>query len=229
VALHNVVIDNRAVSATAALCRGADGRWAVSDAEMPPPVSLRVTAFCPAPGTIVETSLGGWLQFGRSEGARCFFHSRDGGEGSRYTALLGGDSEWLRQGGARLKELFPPMTGRRAWFVVNGVSSSGIPASWYEAYSVGKREQVRVPAGVFDTNVITWEERGREGSNWVARHRFWYAPAVGYVVKFESDHATRQQMPDWVATRVIVPEPLDGSLVIGAPPPVQPSPLTAGR
>jgi hypothetical protein len=216
--LQNVMIDGRPVSASAAVCRGSTGRWSVSDADLPTELlARRADSLCPIPGTIVETSLGGALQFTRADGPRCWFRTRDGGEDSRYAHLLAGGSTWIRQGGARLKDLFPLREGRRIWFTVTGVTASGSPSSWYETYTVTGRERVKVPAGTFDTYVVEWEEQGRDGSAWSARHRFWFAPALGYFVKFEGDKAPGNALQDWAATRVVMPAPLDGTIIAGPP------------
>jgi len=69
---------------------------------------------------------------------------------------------------------------------------------------VGPRQRVRTAAGTFDAYVIDWAEDGREGNPWHVEHQFWFAPSVGYFVKFVADKRT--DMQDWEATRVIVPE-----------------------
>src|SRR5207248_90463 len=121
------------------------------------------------------------------------------------------------QGGARLKQLFPLREGRRVWFVVGGANASGAPASWYETYRVVGRERVQVPAGTFDAWVIDWEEQGRDGSSWQARHRFWFAPELGYFVKFAAAKSPPNNLEDWVATRVVVPRPLESGALAARP------------
>jgi hypothetical protein len=218
--LQNVMIDGRPASASASLCRQPTGRWALSTAEPPAKVALatRERGICPRPGTIIETSLGATFQFTRADGPRCWFRTSGGVEDSRYAHLLGGESTWLRQGGSRLRELFPPKEGARRWFVVSGVTTTGFPTSWYETYTVSGRERVRVKAGTFDTYVIDWEEEGREGNGWTAHHRFWYAPSLGYFVKFVADKRPGNTLADWEATRVVVPEPLPEREIAAAPP-----------
>jgi hypothetical protein len=169
---------------------------------------------CPRPGTIVETSLGARFQFTRPDGARCWFRTADGGEDSRYAHLLGGDSTWIKQGGTSLKDLFPLQPGKSRWFVVSGVTTTSYPASWYQTYTVGSRERIQTRAGTFDAYPIDWEEQGREGNAWQVRHRFWFAPEVGYFVKFVAD--PRTELQDWEAIRVVVPKSLHDTSVAEA-------------
>ena len=55
--------------------------------------------------------------------------------------------------------------------------------------------------------VVSWQEAGRLANDWEATHTFWYAPEVGYFVKFEAATHTRKDVKDWEATRVILPGP----------------------
>ena len=77
--------------------------------------------------------------------------------------------------------------------------------SWYENYTVTGRERVTVPAGTFDAFVITWEEKGRFENGFEAKSTFWYAPDLGYFVKFQADPALGSGFRDWQATRVVTP------------------------
>jgi hypothetical protein len=161
---------------------------------------------CPRPGTIVETSLGGYFRFTHGDGPRCWYRTRDGALDARYAAFLSGDSRWLEMGGMRLEALFPLAPGKEAWFTVSGVTAANFPSSWYETYTVRGRERVTVPAGTFDTWVVTWWEQGRLGNDYGVTHTFWYAPSVGYFVRFRAGNHLREALKDWDATRVIVPD-----------------------
>jgi hypothetical protein len=203
--LQNVVVDGAVTSASAALCRDGDGAWRLSAAEPPPAALPRRGDHCPAPGTIIETSLGGWLQFTGEAGEQCRYRMRSGATSSRYALLVEGGSDFVRQGGERLRALWPLHVGAQRWFESDAVGSTGVPGSWYETYSVVRRETVTVPAGTFDTYVIEWEESGREGNTYRATNTYWYAPNVGYFVKFEADKVPYNELRDWQATRVFVP------------------------
>jgi hypothetical protein len=234
--LQNVVIEGQLTSAEATVCQqGArGGRWELSEPELAAAgVGPRRSDLpCPAPGTIVETSIGGWFQFTRADGPRCWFRTGSGTEESRYAALLGGNSTWLDKGGTKLADLWPLQVGKRTWFIVEGVSSGGFPTSWYETYTVRKRERVTVPAGTFDAYVIEWDEQGREGNGFQATSRYWYAPNVGYFVKFEAARMAGSDLKDWEATRVQLPTVVLPTASAppsrGNPRPGTPSPASAG-
>jgi hypothetical protein len=159
---------------------------------------------------VIETSLGGWFRFEEQDGFRCWYRTRGGREDSRYAALLGGDSAWIGSGGAKLKALWPLAVGKETWFVVDGVSAGGYPASWYETYRVVRRERVSVPAGTFDAYVISWKEQGRLGNDYAAGHTFWYAPEVGYFVRFQAADVLGSTLKDWQATRIERPSTVAG-------------------
>jgi hypothetical protein len=197
-----VVIGGGVTRASAVVCQDAQGEWALTGAS-PWLTANTASSICPRPGTVVETSLGGSLRFTYGDGARCWYRTRSGALDARYAAFLGGDSAWLEQGGSRLRELFPLEIGKQVWFTVQGVTAGGYPTSWDETYTVVGRERVRVPAGTFDAYVIRWREWGRLTNDWEATHRFWYAPEVGYFVKFRA--AWHTSMKSWEATRVVLP------------------------
>jgi hypothetical protein len=130
---------------------------------------------------------------------------RSGATASRYALLVEGDSDFVRQGGERLRALWPLELGAQRWFQSYAVGSTGFPGSWYETYTVVRRETVTVPAGTFDTYVIEWEEAGRESNTYRATNTYWYAPSVGYFVRFAADKVPYNELRDWEATRVFVP------------------------
>jgi hypothetical protein len=204
---QSVDIDGTETWASATICRQPDGSWSMMRPSFARGIGESRNEICPRPGTIVETSLGGHLEFVRADGARCWYRTRDGAIESRYTPFLGGDSEWLESGGVRLRELFPMEIGREVSFSIEGATSTGYPSSWDQNYRVVGRERIRVPAGTFDTFVIRWQEAGRLANDWEATHTFWYAPEVGYFVKFEGATHTRKDVKDWEATRIVLPGP----------------------
>jgi hypothetical protein len=159
---------------------------------------------CPKPGTIIETSVGGRFEFTNSDGFYCNFRIGRG-SGSRYAMLLAGDSTWIKMGGANLRKLWPLRPGNSEWFVASGTTSTGYPTSWYETYTVEGRERITVPAGTFDTYRMTWTEQGREESFYKAVMTYWFAPAVGYFVKFQGPEIPQEGLEGWVATRVVIP------------------------
>jgi hypothetical protein len=205
--MQTVTIDRKPVSATASVCRRPNGQWTLTNARPPvEPGNIAPEDFqCPAAGTLVETSIGGWFRFTQQDGLRCWYQTKSGAADARYAMLLGRDSSWIRQGADRLARLWPLRVGKQVWFVTEGVSAAGYPTSWYETYTVTGRERVTVPAGTFDAYVIAWEEQGREGNGFHAKYTFWFAPEVGYFVKFRGDGSPGSSLADWQATRVDLP------------------------
>ena len=56
--------------------------------------------------------------------------------------------------------------------------------SWKDQILVTGVEQIEVPAGRFDTYVLLRTSE-QVGSDWRAEQRTWYAPELGWVVRFE--------------------------------------------
>lgn len=160
---------------------------------------------CPRPGTQLTTSIGGEFIFTSGEGYICRYQMMTGYSGARYAMLVESDSSWMTQGAEKLRGLWPLAVGKKVWFESRGVSSDGFPGSWYETYTVTGRRTVTVPAGTFDTYVIEWEEQGREGNSYRSRNTYYFAPAVGYFVKFEPGGTPGNKMTPWVAERVEIP------------------------
>jgi hypothetical protein len=202
---QRVRIDGKPVNAAANVCKTEGGGWALDPSTAVASEAERQGFHCPKPGTVIETSLGGRLRFLEQDGFRCWYRDENGAESSRFAMLLGGDSPWLGKGGEQIRDLWPLAVGKRRWFIVDGVSSGGFPTSWYETYTVAGKERVTVPAGTFDAYVIDWQEQGREGNGYTAMHRFWYAPSLGYAVRFEADKAPGTTLADWQATRIAAP------------------------
>jgi hypothetical protein len=200
--LSRIMIDGRSEPASAAVCRQPGGEWKLSTPDVTAQEVTRRNFACPKPGTVIETSVGGRLDFVIQDGFRCWYRTGQGANASRFAMLLDGESNWLRQGGQALAMLWPLKPGNQQWFSVTGADREGFPASWYETYTVVGREAVRVPAGTFDAFVIRWEEQARGEGNYYAASRFWFAPEVGYFVKFEAARSPGSPGADWEATRI---------------------------
>ncbi|WP_299621393.1 hypothetical protein [Pelagibius sp.] len=56
--------------------------------------------------------------------------------------------------------------------------------TWRDEITVSGTERIEVPAGTFDTFVLLRQSQ-QEGSDWRAEQRSWYAPDLGWVVRFE--------------------------------------------
>jgi hypothetical protein len=81
--------------------------------------------------------------------------------------------------GGALGQLFPLEVGKAVSFTRRWAG-----AAWRDRIEVLGVERVTVPAGTFDTFVLLRSSE-QLGSDWRAEQRTWYAPELGWVVKFE--------------------------------------------
>lgn len=81
--------------------------------------------------------------------------------------------------GGTLGQLFPLEVGKSVGFVRRWAGGA-----WRDRIEVQGIERITVPAGTFDTFVLLRHSE-QIGSDWRAEQRSWYAPDLGWVVKFE--------------------------------------------
>lgn len=74
------------------------------------------------------------------------------------------------------------------WPLTTGKSVSYVRShgrrQWRDQITVLMTETVTVTAGVFETYVVQWESRAKDGS-WSGQATTWWAPKLGWAVKFE--------------------------------------------
>jgi uncharacterized caspase-like protein len=164
---------------------------------------------CPTAGTIIETSTGNVLTFIPGKDFRCRFKNQSGTVTERFAMLLAGNSAWINSGGEKLTKLWPLRVGNEQWFVYSGTTVSGNPGSWYHTFTVKRTERLTVKAGTFNTFVIEHREQGALGNTADSVDRYWFAPDVGYFVKYEfsviNARGNYGERKDWEAVRVTVP------------------------
>jgi len=81
--------------------------------------------------------------------------------------------------GGILGQLFPLEVGKAVGFTRRWAGQA-----WRDRIEVLGAERVTVPAGTFDTYVLLRRSE-QVASDWRAEQRVWYAPELGWVVKFE--------------------------------------------
>lgn len=81
--------------------------------------------------------------------------------------------------GGVLGQLFPLQIGKAVSFTRRWAGEA-----WRDRIEVQATERVTVPAGTFDTFVLLRVSE-QVGGEWQAEQRTWYAPELGWVVKFE--------------------------------------------
>jgi len=94
--------------------------------------------------------------------------------------------------GGKLGLLFPLEVGKAVSFTRRWGGEA-----WHDRIEVVRSERLTVPAGDFDTFVLL---RTSElvGKDWRAEQRIWYAPDLGWIVKFEG-YNTRGAGERWQA------------------------------
>jgi hypothetical protein len=86
--------------------------------------------------------------------------------------------------GGVLAQLFPLQVGKAVSFTRRWAGQA-----WRDRIEVVATERVTVPAGTFDTFVLLRVSE-QVNNDWRAEQRTWYAPELGWVVKFEGYNNT---------------------------------------
>ncbi|MDR3517961.1 MAG: hypothetical protein P4M00_19330 [Azospirillaceae bacterium] len=162
-----------------------------------------VSYHCPAPGTVIETSRGGRMTFGDSDGLLCTIVTRNGKTFHEFAGLVGRQGKIWKQNSEAVAALWPLRAGNSANVQVE---QDNIVLSY--RYEVRGPERLTVPAGTFDTWVIdkTLVTTAMGYRPFHDHDTFWWSPAVGFVIRFEHEQAN--QTPEnhsWEATSVKQP------------------------
>jgi hypothetical protein len=148
---------------------------------------------CPKPGTVIEFTSGSKLTFTDQDGMWCVATDVHGRPWRWYAMLAGVGSRYVEN---HVEQIWPLRIGKEVSFTVKSTPKNiggGILAEtrfWYvEKFAVVRRERVTVRAGTFDTWVIEQHEDSSRPT-FSATAITWYAPEVGYAVKY-SYHIAR--------------------------------------
>lgn len=142
----------------------------------------RFGLFTTRPGSSYTNSLGNTLTVRRVDGLKVTFANQNGAEFTSH-AMLYSDNPKVRGNeavAAALNELFPLELGKtvEAW-VYNA------DWAWQLQWKVARRDTVTTPAGQFDAWLIEHTETAI-GAGYIGRSDTWYAPAIGWNVKYKS-------------------------------------------
>ena len=162
---------------------------------------------CPAVGTLLSYSDGGATEsLGAAGDSVCRFKNRK--TGATYERVLGSFTPTIPNIG-KVRSLIPLEVGKKVTYESSGAGNLGrADGAWQYTLSVERYEQLTTPAGTMATFVLFVEERTFRGDGKWER-RYWYAPDVGHVVKF--DFKTIQGNPpvpypsNWMLTEIKVP------------------------
>jgi hypothetical protein len=142
--------------------------------------------FAPAaPGTRLVTSNVGTIEVLGAEGTSIRTRNREN-ELTYIAGFFAWDSRIHIVGptAARLSALWPLEVGKKV--------AADVPAMgggvFHMSVSVERTELVTTPAGTFNSFVIRWQQRDLHGGGLNQVNTYWYAPAVGFIVRKDAQN-----------------------------------------
>ncbi len=177
---------------------------------------------CPKPGTVIEfTEEGGKLTFASQDGMWCVGTGSSGQPWKRYAHVAGNSKFGQSLIDNHVEQIWPLQLGKQIEFKVpastdnltGGTASTGIPFWYTEKYTVVRQERVTVKAGTFDAWVI---EHREDANRFIGTDTMWYAPEVGYIIKYNyhvamgigKDSAFEAKMISTPALTSVTPAPV---------------------
>jgi hypothetical protein len=112
-------------------------------------------------------------------------------------------------------DIFPANAPNALWPLEIGKSTTFNVGSRAVTARTVRTEVIQTPAGQFFTYVIERRDRAADGPDNFAY--YWYAPAVGTVVRFQERNARSGQRPSWEAVSIVLPQPLHGTVPVATP------------
>lgn len=162
---------------------------------------------CPDAGTHITLNDGTALSFTRSEGLTCFYRTPGNSEERGwYASVFSAGFSYAKDYRTEIAKLWPARVGNRVTFQPMDGGMQG----WQVDLVIREKTKVTVPAGTFDVLVIDYITEGIRSNFHKSTRRFWYAPEVGFHIKYEpilergSWGFTPEPKP-FVATRVVKP------------------------
>jgi hypothetical protein len=138
---------------------------------------------CPAKGTQLIFSDGGRIEAVGDQGNYvCRFKSMT--TEKKFDRLFGA---FLPTGpnADQIRSLAPFVVGHKISFTNSGADVRGGDGFWFHDIVIERFENVTTKAGTFPSFVILEDDREMLSSHGEWQRRYWYAPDVGFVVKFE--------------------------------------------
>ncbi len=112
-------------------------------------------------------------------------------------------------------DIFPATAPRALWPLEIGKSVTFNAGSRAITARVVRTEVIQTPAGSFFTYVIERRDRAADGPDNFAH--YWYAPAVGTIVRFQERNARSGQRPSWEVVSIVLPQPREGTVSVPTP------------
>lgn len=132
---------------------------------------------CPAPGVTITFSDNSFRTFTRQEGLTCFYKLPNNTEGAWMAGVASPASTLGARFKAEIEKIWPARVGARSEFLQH--------EQWGYQIIIRERKVISVPAGTFDVLVIDVVEEGIRQNMHKSIRRYFYAPDVGYAVKYE--------------------------------------------
>lgn len=139
----------------------------------------------PSPGTRLTTDNVGTIEIIGAEGTSIRTRNRE-----REHTYIAGFFAWdsrihiVGPTAARLSALWPLEVGKKV--------AADVPAMgggvFHMSVSVERTELVTTPAGTFNSFVIRWQQRDLHGGGLNQVNTYWYAPAVGFIVRKDAQN-----------------------------------------
>jgi hypothetical protein len=161
---------------------------------------------CPPPGAVIVTKVGITLALQDGPPLHCIAKV-NGVETDTILHMIAGNDEHAGELRDEMGKIWPLVVGTSRTFYV------GLPGEPIVNHvAVTARAAIDTPAGRFDTYVIEWSRSAANcGAILDEVHRYFYAPSLGAVVKYERDHGYgNDKLPDpevrWEAIKVVLPK-----------------------
>ncbi len=161
---------------------------------------------CPPPGTVIVTRAGITLALRDGPPLHCLAKV-NGVETDTILHMIAADDEHAGELRDEMAKIWPLVVGVSRTFYV------GLPGEPIVNHvAVTQRAAIDTPAGHFDTYVIEWSRSAANcGAILDEVNRYFYAPSLGAVVKYERDYGygddkLTDQAARWEAIRVMPPK-----------------------
>jgi len=177
------------------------------------PAAEPVPGACPAPGTVIVTSLGTRLRFDARDGLVCSVTLSGSHKYQSFGLVTLVDSMNYVADKDAIAKLWPLAVGKVVKFTANKGSYE-----WIAAYTVTEKKDIAVKAGTYSVYVVTYEETQTsakiEPSHSGVYHCIWtyyISTDIGYFVKMDyqsisgGPSAYYPHMP-WEAVTIIGPK-----------------------
>jgi hypothetical protein len=161
---------------------------------------------CPPPGTVIVTKARITIALRDGPPLHCIARV-NGIETDTILHMIAGDDEHAGELRDEMGKIWPLVVGTSRTFYV-GLPSEPI----VNRIAVTERAAIDTPAGHFDTYVIEWSRSAANcGAILDEIDRYFYAPSLGAVAKYERDYGYgNDKLPDpaarWEAIRVVLPK-----------------------